>query len=320
MTAAPSLAVGIPTYFRSADLLRLVKGLTAADPDLPVTVIDDGPDPATAEALADAGPRVRLIRHETNRGYAHSFAELIEGCSADYLLVSADDDLCDAAGLARSRALLTARRPDFAATQFLDRAGAIKRGQPAAGPVALADIRDASGHAPGLIYRVAAARRALPFLQARLAADCYAARIYPQTLLVYTMALQGAACTWLPAAPITEGAAHPPSLSDSDGTAYHSPAGRLREQAAFAQAFTALAGFVPAQAQDRLAAIATLHDQDAYRRFMRALRLHHPELVEDWISGSLFYCRNSLARHLLNLWSWRRARRRAERTLRKESR
>jgi hypothetical protein len=51
----------------------------------------------------------------------------------------------------------------------------------------------------------------------------------------------------------------------------------------------------------RLDALATLHEQDIYRRFMWARRLHHPDLVRAWISGSLFYCRHSLPRHLLNL-------------------
>jgi hypothetical protein len=281
-----------------------------------VTVIDDGPDDETARALDGAGPSLCLIRHDSNRGYAESFAELVEGCETDHLLVSADDDLCNSQGLARVRDMLADSPPDFAASQYLDRDGMLKRGRATAAPVALTDIRDASGHAPGLIYRAAAARDALPFLRARLAANCYAARLYPQTLLVYVMALRGGDCRWLPAAPITEGSAHPARLADSDGTAYTSPAARLREQEAFAAAFAAMTDAVPEAARARLDAVATLHAQDTYRRFMRALRLHHPDLVETWISGSLFYCRRSLPRHLLNLWAFARARRRAERTLR----
>jgi len=316
MTDRPSLAVGIPTYFRSTDVAQLVNGLAAADPTLPVTVIDDGPDPETARILAGHGDQVRLVRHQTNRGYAASFVELIEGCGTDYLLVSADDDLCDPTGLARVRNMLAETPLDFAATQYLDRDGALKRGRATAGPLALTEVRDASGHAPGLIYRATAARAALPFLRARLEAGCYAARLYPQTMMVYVMALNGGDCRWLPAAPITEGAAHAAALSDLDGTAYNSPAGRLREQESFAAAFKAMADAVPATAQDALAAIARLHDQDAYRRFMRALKLHHPDLVQTWIPGSLFYCRRSLPRHMLNLLAFARARRKAERTLR----
>ncbi len=314
----PSLSIGIPTHFRSPDLARLVDGLRRAAPDLAVTVIDDGPDAAVPGALAAHVPPVRLIRHERNQGYAPSLVELFETCETAYLLISADDDLCDAEGLARTRAALDAGTVDFAATQFHDRSGALKRGRTAAGPVSLAEIRDASGHAPGLIYRAEAARDALPFLKARLDAGCYAARLYPQVLLVYVMALRGGACRWLPVAPITEGPAHPARLADSDGTAYDSPAGRLREQEAFAAAFAAMADYVPQTARAQLDAVATLHEQDIYRRFMRALRLHHPDLVESWIPGSLVYCRHSLPRHLLNLWAFRRARRRAEQVLRQE--
>ena len=318
MNARPSLSVGIPTYFRSTDVARLVAGLAGADPDLAVTVIDDGPDPATARALEGAGPSLRLIRHAENRGYAESVAELVEGCDTDYLLLSADDDLCDAAGLARARDLLAETGPDFAATQFTGPDGTLRRGRRATEPVSLADLRDACGHAPGLIYRAAAARDALPFLRARLAAGCYAARVYPQVLMVAHIALAGGRCLWLPAAPVTEGAAHPPALGGPVGQSYDSPAARLVEQEAFDAAFAAMAEAVPPEARARLDAIATLHEQDTYRRFMWALRLHHPNLVESWIPGSLFYCRRSLPRHLLNLWAFRRARRRAEHRLRKD--
>ena len=316
-TPRARLGIGIPTHFRSTDLARLMEGLRRAAPDLAVTVIDDGPDPATPRALSAHVPPVRLIRHDTNRGYARSFLELIETCETEYLLISSDDDLCDAEGLARIREMLAEMEPDFVATQFHDRTGALKRGRTTAGPVSLTEIRDASGHAPGLIYRTDTARAALPFLRARLDAGCYAARLYPQTLLVYVMALRGAGCRWLPVAPINEGAAQPGRLADSDGTAYHSPAGRLREQEAFAAAFAAMAGAVPPEARARLDAVATLHEHDIYRRFMWALRLHHPDLVDTWIPGSLFYCRRSLPRHLLNLWAFWRRRRRAEHVLRR---
>lgn len=319
MNAHPSLSVGIPTYFRSTDVARLVAGLAGADPDLPVTVIDDGPDAATARALEGGGPALRLIRHAENRGYAESFADLVEGCGTEYLLLSADDDLCDAEGLHRARALLDEMRPDFAATQFTGAGGALRRGRDSNGPVSLADLRDACGHASGLIYRAAAVRAALPFLRARLAAGCYAARVYPQVLVVAHVALAGGRCLWLPAAPVTEGAAHPPALGGPAGQSYDSPAARLTEQEAFDAAFAALGRELPEAAQARLAALRLVHRQDTYRRFMRALRRHHPDLVTDWITGSLHYARASLPRHLLNLWHARRARARAERLLRKEA-
>lgn len=310
------LGIGIPTYFRSADVMRLVEGLRRAAPELPVTVIDDGPDPATQQALAAYEPGLTLIGHPQNRGYAQSFVELLESCDTDYLLISADDDLCDPDGLQQAQSQLETLRPDFAAPRFFDAAGRQKRGRSEAAPMGLTDIRDASGHASGLIYRTEAARAALPFLRDRLEQGCYAARLYPQTLLVYVMALRGARCLWLPAAPIREGAAHPAQLSDTDGTAYNSPAARLREQEAFDRAFAAMATAIPAEAHGRLEAVARLHEQELYRRFMLALRLHHPGLVQGWISGSLFYCRNSLPRLLLNLWYWWRRRRADQKTLR----
>lgn len=343
----PTLSIGIPSYRRAADVARQVAELAEHAPDLPVTVIDDGPDDDVAAALAGFGARVTLHRHAQNMGYAATFAELIARCDTDYLLLSADDDLCDPDGLRATRALLGDHAPDFAATQFRGRAdlgqadlgrGAIgaqpgdnsapqgttlRRGRDHLAPVSLADLRDASGHAPGLVYRAAAARAALPFLHARLAAGCYAARTYPQVLVVAHIALSGGRCLWLPAAPVVEGAAHPPALRGPDGQGYDSPVARLTEHDAFDAAFAALQDHLPAQATDRLAtdrlaALRLMHRQDTYRRFMRALRRHHPDMVSDWISGSLHYARASLPRHLLNLWAARRARARAEALLRKD--
>ncbi|MCL1629152.1 glycosyltransferase [Roseibaca sp. V10] len=311
-----TLSIGIPSYRRAEDVALQVAGVLDALPDLPVTVIDDGPDEAVAQALAPFSGRITLHRHATNLGYAATFAELIAQCATTHILLSADDDLCDPEALRATQAMLREHAPDFAATWFMDAAGTRKRGRDHPETLSLADLRDASGHAPGLVYRAEAARAALPFLQSRLDAGCYAARTYPQVLVVAYIALSGGRCLWLPVAPVREGRAHPPALQGPNGQGYDSPAARLLETEAFDNAFEAMAEFLPATATERLGALRLVHRQDLYRRFMRALRKHHPALVSDWLTGSMRYLRPSFARHIANSWSARRAGARAEAILR----
>ncbi|SUZ31967.1 hypothetical protein ROE7235_01718 [Roseibaca ekhonensis] len=314
MTA--TLSIGIPSYRRADDVARQVAGMVDALPDLPVTVIDDGPDEAVAQALAPFKGRIALHRHATNLGYAVTFAELLDGCDTTHIVLSADDDLCDPEGVHALEQMVQDDTPDFASTWFVDASGTRTRGRDRRAALSLTDLRDASGHAPGLVYSAKAARAALPFLRARLDAGCYAARTYPQVLVVAYIALSGGRCVWLPVAPVREGRAHPPALQGPNGHGYDSPAARLTEAEAFEAAFAAMADFLPAAAHDRLDALRLIHRQDTYRRFMRALRKHHPELVADWLTGSLGYLRASWARHMRDLWSSKRARARAESILR----
>src|SRR5262249_48749136 len=66
------VSIIVPAYNRESSLKRAIK--TALDQtvnDIEVIVVDDGSKDKTAmvaELYADADPRVRLMRHETNRG------------------------------------------------------------------------------------------------------------------------------------------------------------------------------------------------------------------------------------------------------------
>lgn len=320
MTApAPLLTIGIPSYRRPAEVAALVEAMLAGGVGqvARILVIDDGPDAEVQAALAPFAGRIDLHVHETNRGYAATFADLFALCETPWLMVTADDDDPDAGEIRRVADLLGEHPVDFASTLFPDRAGAIYRGRRSTAAISLAEIRWASGHAPGLVYRVETARRLLPFLTGRLEAGCYAARIYPQTVLAYLICLSAPECRWLPAAPFREGAERPSQLSDADGTRYNSVAGRLREQLAYSEMFEAMADFLDTPgARDRIAALARLHAQDVYRRLTREIRREHPELVLDWLAGSFFFNRRGLPGHMLRLWRWTRARRHARAVLR----
>ena len=315
----PLLTIGIPSYRRPAEVAALVGDMLAGGVGevARILVIDDGPDADVQAALAPFAERIHLHVHVENRGYAGTFADLFALCDTPWLMVTADDDYPDADEIRRTAELLREHPVDFASTLFPDRHGAIYRGRRSMAAISLAEIRWASGHAPGLVYRVATARRLLPFLTDRLAQDCYAAKIYPQTVLAYLLCFSAPACRWLPTAPFREGAERPSGLRDKDGTRYNSVAGRMREQLAYTGMFAAMADFLDTPAaRDRINAVARIHAQDIYRRLTREIRREHPEVIEDWLAGSFYFNRRGLPGHLLRLGRWLRARRAARATLR----
>ena len=72
----PALSVAFPAYNEAPNiervLLRAVAVLPSIEPDYEIVVVDDGSADATAALVAEVGgryPRVRLVRHEANRGY-----------------------------------------------------------------------------------------------------------------------------------------------------------------------------------------------------------------------------------------------------------
>lgn len=315
----PLLTIGIPSYKRPEEVAALVGDMLAGSvADVArILVIDDGPDPAVQAALAPFADRIQLHVHDENRGYAGTFADLFALCDTPWLMVTADDDYPDAGEIRRTVEMLRDTAVDFASTLFPDRHGAIYRGRQSTAAISLGEVRWASGHAPGLVYRVETARRLLPFLTGRLEQGCYAAKIYPQTVLAYLLCFSAPDCRWLPTAPFREGAERPSQLRDGDGTRYNSVAGRMREQLAYSEMFAAMAEFLDTpEARTRIAAVSKIHAQDIYRRLTREIRREHPEVVEDWITGSFFFNRRGLPGHMLRLWRWHRARRAARTTLR----
>jgi GT2 family glycosyltransferase len=100
MSDAEALSVVVPAYREAgrlpASLARLPRELDAAGhPPFEVVVVDDGSDDATADAVraaARADPRVRLLRHETNRGKGHAVRTGVLETRGGWVLVT-DADL-----------------------------------------------------------------------------------------------------------------------------------------------------------------------------------------------------------------------------------
>jgi O-antigen/teichoic acid export membrane protein len=91
----PRVSVCLATYQGAAHVreqLASVLPQLAADDE--VVVVDDGSADGTADVVAGlADPRVRLHRHEVNRGYVRTFEEAMTRAQGDVLLLCDQDDV-----------------------------------------------------------------------------------------------------------------------------------------------------------------------------------------------------------------------------------
>lgn len=92
---SPRVSVVVPTRGRPGFLRRAVGSVLAQTfPDVEVVVVDDGPSPEVAAFVAGhADERVRLIRHETNRGVATARNTGVAAARGEYLAFLDDDDV-----------------------------------------------------------------------------------------------------------------------------------------------------------------------------------------------------------------------------------
>lgn len=230
----PVLTVGIPTFERREIVRRRVAGLIAAGvPERSeVLAIDDASGDGTGAELARlcADTPVRLLRNESNRGYAGNVLRLFEECRTPYLLVASDDDAVVAESLAPLARLLEERSPAFVSTEF--RFGErLYRGGRGAGPIEPAELLAASSHAPGLVYGVEECREAVAAVGARLAGGGAGAHVYPQVMILASLLLAGRRCLWWDRCAVEgeEGAGAPTGIRDGAGAPYYHLAPRWEQ-------------------------------------------------------------------------------------------
>ena len=104
----------IPCYNYGTYLEGCVRSaLEQPGTDVDVTVIDDASldnSHEVAQRLAKADPRVRIIRHDANRGHLATANEALQAASGEYIVKLDADDLLAPGSLVRSAALLEHHR------------------------------------------------------------------------------------------------------------------------------------------------------------------------------------------------------------------
>ncbi len=109
----PRVSVVVPCYNYGHFLPEAVGSALDRQPgvEVDVVVVDDAsPDGSgeIAQRLADADPRVRVIRHRTNAGHVRTFNDGLHAVDGDYVVLLSADDRLSPGSLGRSAALLEA--------------------------------------------------------------------------------------------------------------------------------------------------------------------------------------------------------------------
>jgi glycosyltransferase involved in cell wall biosynthesis len=296
------LTVGIPTFERREIACRRVAGLIAAGvPErVEVLVIDDASGDGTHAALERlcAGTGVRLLRNESNLGYAGNVLRLFGECRTPYLLVASDDDAVLGECLAPLARLLEERSPAFVSTEF--RFGEqLYRGRRRAGPIEPTELLAASSHAPGLVYGVEECREAVAAVGARLAAGSAAAHVYPQVMILAHLLLGGQRCLWWDRCAVQgeEGPGAPTGIRDDGGAPYYDLAPRWQQ---VKDLLDFLAEEQPSAADPEAAAQMTAKvEEGLFWRLRSGIEQERPELLAAfdrsaarfyagrWLRGSL---------------------------------
>ena len=112
--ASASISVFFPAYNDEASIAALVLDALEVLPqitdDYEVVVVNDGSGDRTGEvldALARANPRVRVVHHETNRGYGGALRTGFASASKELVFYTDGDGQYDVRELVRLRPLLT---------------------------------------------------------------------------------------------------------------------------------------------------------------------------------------------------------------------
>ena len=111
---SPRVTFGVATYERDAYLHEAIAScLSQTYDDLEVLVVlDGGRNPRVEEVLAAfADPRLRLVRHETNRGIAEAYNTIVREARGELIAMLGDDDVAAADRIARQVAVFD-RHPD----------------------------------------------------------------------------------------------------------------------------------------------------------------------------------------------------------------
>jgi glycosyltransferase involved in cell wall biosynthesis len=281
MQSKSILTIGIPTYNRPQKLLESLEHLSRAAifSRMPVLVIDDGSEPATVENVAEftGNPNFVYRKNEFNRGYPRTLFRLFEECETEYLLVTADDDLISVEDIGALEKRLLDERPDFASTIYL-LGGKPYRGAKFTRPIAPSEYIDCSGHAPGLVYRVAAFKAMIPQIMSRLEQGKADAACYPQVLFAIATLLEQRKAIWVDVVGAFENGNLPSGLADVDGGKYWDYASRLRQFAAFDDFIASY----PTDNKEIREEMLRTHRKNFIHRIMYAWRMTDPASFSDF--------------------------------------
>jgi Glycosyl transferase family 2 len=283
-----TLTIGIPTYQRREAVVTTVSALLkkTLPGNVEILVVDDGSRDGTAAALdqLSAGPLLRVVRNDVNRGFVGAFARLFEKSDSKYLFVTSDEDEVSVEHLDELLAVCTSSDPLIVSPQaIID--GRVFRGRATRRAIRPAEWRSASNYISGVTFNVPVSRPLLDPITQK-ASENGAAEVYPQVLLAADLLAQGEGL-WLDLPLTVKREQLQSHISDKKhGTYYYLP-GRWAQYQQFEAHLSNLAEQSPSGAQaERAREMLAAQEPGLYGTLREAIRQERPDLIPAFDAGA----------------------------------
>ena len=190
MTQQKLITICIATFNRSEIVTRLVKELLSFElnNDIEILVIDDCSSDNTFESLSQFidEPNVSVFRNQENLSRARTQIKYFHLCKTEYLVELADDDYLLKDGLLELLDLLPKLDADFLSTRWIDPDGSFSlgRGSNKVKDISLTNLRRASEHSIGCVFRASIIKHSEKYLLKRLDKGCALAFFWHQNIVL----------------------------------------------------------------------------------------------------------------------------------------
>jgi glycosyltransferase involved in cell wall biosynthesis len=224
MPASVTLTIGIPTFNRRETVARRVREFIESDSleGVELLVVDNASTDGTYEALVGEFPQadVRILRNQTNLGFAGNFLRIIEETRTDYLTMLSDEDRLNFGSLAELLAFCADRSPRMVSPRAQVGSNECYRGRNTTRLIEPSEFEVAAFYVSGLTFHVPAARE-YGSIVAPLLGPNSAANIYPQ-VMVSSLAVAAGESYFLDALISTQLEQLETHIAEADGSAYFS--------------------------------------------------------------------------------------------------
>ena len=184
------ITICIATYNRSEIVTNLIKSLLSFElnNEIEILVIDDYSSDNTSENLSQFSdvPNVSVYTNQQNLSRARTQLKYFNLCKTEFLVELADDDYLLKDGLLELLDLLPKSDVDFFSTRWIDPDGSFcpGRGSDKVQDVSLTNLRRASEHSIGCVFRASIIRHSEKYLLKRLDRDCALAFFWHQNIVL----------------------------------------------------------------------------------------------------------------------------------------
>lgn len=292
------LTIFIPTYNRATAVMQLLDEIITSDliSIVKVVVIDDCSQDDTYDRLISviSNDDVIILRNNKNLGVTGTTLRFIKICKTEYFIQMADDDMLNRNGIIKLISFIKSVKPDFVSTAWgmWDKDNNWKNTMRTNGTnsrILFKDIRRASNHDPGILFKTSACNKHLEILQKWNDDGCYATYIWGSVVMVLLIAFSNNNnCWWFKE--VVGGyrpyGALPSLLRDAEGGRYTSVVGRWKEQISFQDIYEYIYNNSEGDNKKIAQQLLIKHNSELFDRIFQGINSERPDLAEVFLVKS----------------------------------